>query len=232
MKSPALIAAAGLLAYGGWLMYRNSQTTDTTTSGGDWSGGALLTDAEEVLSNAGETAATFVDNITGGTMRVSSMSRVNPADLNNRNVQAVLRMIRVAEGTAGENGYRTLFGGGLFDSYADHPRQRITRRMGGTQITSTAAGAYQFLASTWDETARAMKLTSFSPGNQELGALGRLAFRGALEDIKAGRFEAGVKKIAREWASLPGSPYGQPVISWERARALYAAWGGNDTTTA
>jgi muramidase (phage lysozyme) len=231
MKSPALIAAAGLLAYGGWLMYRNSQE-QTATSGGDWSGDGLLADAGDVLSIAGETAAEFVDNITGGTLKVSAMSRVNPADLNNRNVQAVLRLIRVGEGTAGENGYRTLFGGGLFDSFADHPRQRITRKMGGRNITSTAAGAYQFLASTWDETARVMGLPSFSPGNQDLGALGRIAARGALEDVKAGRFEVAVKKIAREWASMPGSPYGQPVISWERARAVYAAAGGNDSNLA
>ncbi len=228
MKNAALIASAGLLAWGAYMLTRQgdgqgAQAVEDTA-------GDLLTSAEDLLTGAGQTAAGFVDNITGGAMKISAMSRVNPADLGNRNVQAMLRLIRVGEGTAGDKGYQTLFGGGLFESYADHPRQRITRKMGGRNITSTAAGAYQFLASTWDETARIMGLPSFSPANQDLAAIGRFAARGALEDVKAGRFERAVKKLAGEWASLPGSPYGQPVITWERARAVYAQWGGNDST--
>ena len=227
----AMIGAAGLLAYGAWLLYRSNQDEPATAEAAPAENDFLAT-AEDVLTGAGETAAEFVDNITGGTLRVSAMARVNPADLNNRNVRAILNLIRAGEGTAGPNGYRTLFGGGLFESFADHPRQRITRTMGGRPITSTAAGAYQFLASTWDETARIMGLPSFSPGNQDLGAMGRIAARGALEDVKAGRFEVAVKKIAKEWASMPGSPYGQPVISWDKARAIYASAGGNDVMLA
>jgi len=141
-------------------------------------------------------------------------------------VRALLRVIRAGEGTSGENGYRILFGGATFDSYADHPRQKITKPLGGKKITSTAAGAYQFLSSTWDETARIMGLGDFSPGNQDRAAVGRIAARGALEDTKAGRFDVAIQKIAREWASMPGSPYGQPVISLGRARALFADAGG------
>lgn len=217
----ALIGAAGLLAYGAWLLYRDR---DTVADGGD--GWAVADEAGGVITDTTETAAAAVDLITGGILRISSMSRVDPADLNNPNVQAILRVIRAGEGTSGPNGYRTLFGGGLFDGFADHPRQAITRRLGASNITSTAAGAYQFLASTWDETARLMKLPDFSPRSQDLGALGRIAARGALADVKAGQFDAAIKKIAREWASMPGSPYGQPVISWDRARALYASAGG------
>ena len=86
------------------------------------------------------------------------------------NLRAFLYMIRHCEGTAGENGYRTQFGGGLFDSFADHPRQAITRTLGGKPITSTAAGAYQFLARTWDECAKALGLPDFSPASQDAAA--------------------------------------------------------------
>lgn len=217
----ALIGAAGLLAYGAWLLYRDRDSVADAGDGWDVAG-----EAGGVITDTTETAAAAVDLLTGGILRISAMSRVDPADLNNPNVQALLRVIRAGEGTSGPNGYRTLFGGGLFESYADHPRQAITRKMGGRSITSTAAGAYQFLASTWDETARLMKLPDFSPRSQDLGALGRIAARGALADLKAGQFDSAIKKIAREWASMPGSPYGQPVISWDRARALYASAGG------
>lgn len=229
MMQAARIATAGLLAYGAWRMYQQSQADMATQDATNWNdtGGDILTTADGVLTDTSQTAAEFVDSITGGFMKVSNMSRVNPFDLNNSNVQALLRVIRTGEGTTGENGYRTLFGGGLFNNgFADHPR--ITVKASG--YTSTAAGAYQFIQSSWDETKRVMGLPDFSPRSQDLAALGRIAARGALEDAKAGNFEAAIKKIAREWASLPGSPYGQPVISWERARAIYASAGGSTMT--
>lgn len=219
VSRPALIAAAGLLAYGAWRLYEqaNQEAAPADDQPGDW-----LATADSVLTDASQTAAGFIDNVTGGILKISAMAKVDPADLNNQNVQALLRVIRAGEGTAGPNGYRTLFGGGLFESFADHPRRVVSK----SGYTSTAAGAYQFLASTWDETKRLMRLPDFSPRSQDLAALGRLAARGALDDAKAGRFEAAIRKIAREWASLPGSPYGQPTISWDRARALYASAGG------
>lgn len=142
------------------------------------------------------------------------------------NVQAFLQMIRIGEGTAGPNGYRTLFGGGLFDSFADHPRRAITARLGGKPITSTAAGAYQFLSTTWDECKRALSLPDFSPDSQDRAAVFLIGRRRALEDVRAGRFEAAVSKCAKEWASLPGSPYGQPVKTLAQARQAYEDNGG------
>lgn len=207
-----MIGAAALLAVGAWMMLRDSEPIESYTGG-------LLTDA-------GQGAAELLDSITGGSMKLSNMSKVTGADVAHPNVRALLRVIRRGEGTAGETGYRKLFGGGLFSSFADHPRQRITRTLGGKPITSTAAGAYQALASTWDETASIMGLQDFTPMSQDWFAVGRIAARGALDDVKAGRFDAAIKKIAREWASMPGSPYGQPVISMSTARAVYASAGG------
>lgn len=220
----ALIASAGLLA-GAAYYYATQRQNIERTSGTTWG---------DTWDQWSDTAAQAVDTITdtiGDFMNLrlilSNMRHVTAADVAHPNVQAFLRVIRRGEGTADPDGYRRMFGGKLFDSFADHPRQvqTFTLRSGGT-LRSSAAGAYQFLASTWDETARIMGLADFSPPNQDRAAVGRLAARQALEDVKAGRFEAAIAKTAREWASLPGSPYGQPVITMNTAKAVYTANGG------
>ncbi|GKS86469.1 glycoside hydrolase family 104 protein [Acidovorax sp. SUPP1855] len=146
--------------------------------------------------------------------------------LSQANMQAFLRMLRHGEGTSGDDGYRVMFGGGLFDSFADHPRQAITRKLGGNPITSTAAGAYQFLSRTWDGLVKQYGFADFSPKNQDLGAVALIKGRKALDDVIAGRFEDAVRKCNREWASLPGSPYGQPVVTMARAKQEYEEYGG------
>lgn len=146
--------------------------------------------------------------------------------LQHPNVQAFLRMLRLGEGTIGDRGYRVLFGGGYFEDFADHPRQAITRSLGGKPITSTAAGAYQFLARTWDGLVKQWGFADFTPKNQDLGAVALILGRKALDDVRAGRFESAVAKCNREWASLPGSPYGQPVVTMARARQEYETAGG------
>jgi muramidase (phage lysozyme) len=144
-----------------------------------------------------------------------------------QNVAAFLQMIRAAEGTAGPNGYRTLFGGRLFDQFADHPRIAVTAPLGASTITSTAAGAYQILARTWDEARDALELPDFSPASQDAAAVWLIRRRGALADVRAGRFDDALAKVAKEWASLPGAPYGQPVKTLDQARSLYASAGGS-----
>lgn len=143
------------------------------------------------------------------------------------NVQAGLHTIRVGEGTAGPNGYRMKFGGELVAHLADHPREAVTRLLGGREITSTAAGAYQFLARTWDEEQKQLELPDFGPASQDVAALDRIRKRGALADLRAGRFEDFIEKCSREWASLPGSPYGQPTLTLARARDAYENAGGS-----
>lgn len=145
----------------------------------------------------------------------------------NPNVQAFLRVIRHCEGTADDDGYRRMFGGKLFDSFDDHPRQAQTfkLRKGGT-LTSTAAGAYQFLARTWDALVKRYGFTDFSPQSQDLAAIALIDGRGALMDLVRGDLESAVRKCAREWASLPGSPYGQPTKSVAEVRRVYEQHGG------
>jgi muramidase (phage lysozyme) len=211
-----VLAAAAVLLSGAYVLWQRIRT-----------GEPVETAISEVISQGADqieaAASQAVDFVSGGSMRISRMRDVKPAMLVNANVRAMLRVIRTGEGTADAGGYNRLFGGGTFDGYADHPRVLVKK--GG--YSSTAAGAYQFLSSTWDETRQMMSLPDFSPYSQDLGAVGRIAARGALDDVLAGRFDIAIGKLGKEWASLPGSPYGQPTISLARARSIYAAAGGN-----
>ena len=150
---------------------------------------------------------------------------MNPRDyLADANVQAFLRMTRFCEGTADDDGYRRMVGGGEFDSFADHPRKLIPVSRYG--IKSSAAGAFQFLEKTWDEMAALYKLPDFSPESQDLAAIGLIHRRGALEDVLAGRIESAIKKCNKEWASFHGSPYGQRTVALSRMLQEYRKWGG------
>ncbi len=139
-----------------------------------------------------------------------------------RNAAAFLALIGACEGA----NYNTLFGGGTFDSFDDHPRMPVTVRSRGELLTSTAAGRYQILERTWDEFTAAVGERDFSPAAQDECALWLIRRRGALADVKAGRFDQAVAKCAAEWASLPGAPYGQPVKTLAQARAFYQGAGG------
>lgn len=206
------LVVLAVLGVGAWWLYKKQKSESYFIE--------LPDEIADLLSGGVNSAILKFNEVTDlakGFFKVANAKLAKPAMLGNPNVRAMLAVIRKGEGTADANGYRRIFGGQLFDSYADHPR--ILVKKGG--YNSTAAGAYQFLSSTWDETAKLMGLADFSPANQDLGALGRIAARGALDDVIAGRFESAVKKMAKEWASLPFSPYGQPVQTLEGAKLVY-----------
>lgn len=136
-------------------------------------------------------------------------------------MRAFLTIIRTGEGTLGDIGYRTHFGGSTFDSFDDHPRKVIEAKLGSNVIRSSAAGAGQFLSKTWDWIQGIYKWSDFSPQSQDEAMVALIAHRGALPDVLAGRLEVALRKVAKEWASLPGSPYGQPTISMAKAQSIY-----------
>lgn len=143
------------------------------------------------------------------------------------NMKAFLWMIRTGEGTAHDQGFNFLFGSSLknnlrFTDFSKHPN--IHRPFGKT--TSTAAGAYQFLYRTWVEVAKKLGLKDFSPESQTIGAVEKIRERGAYQLVMEGKFEEAVKKCAREWASLPFSPYGQPTKTIAQATKTYLNAGG------
>lgn len=134
--------------------------------------------------------------------------------LGNPNAQKYLRMIAQAEGTykdASSDPYRVAFGGSTFDDLSKHPKVlRDFKQTDGKTNKTSAAGAYQFLGSTWDDVAGKLGLQDFSPRSQDLAALELIRRAGALDDVLNGRFDQAVQKTGTVWASLPSSPYAQP----------------------
>jgi len=114
--------------------------------------------------------------------------------------KALLETISAVEGTAGPDGYRTMFGGGKFQAPPwKHPDTVV--RSGG--YASAAAGKYQFMPGTWANAAKALGLSDFSPANQDKAALWLVKNRGVnpSAQLTVSDFEI----LGKEWAGL--SPY-------------------------
>jgi lysozyme len=160
-------------------------------------------------------ASAWMDDILdGGTM----------TPYEQQNVNAFLRTIRVSEGTDGDDGYSKLVGGGQFSSFADHPRTLVW--LSNLGINSSAAGAYQILRKTWDGVRAKLGLVDFSPASQDRAAVELIRQRGALADVRAGRFAVAIGKCKKEWASLPGAGYGQRENSLASLQTAYVNAGG------
>lgn len=113
-------------------------------------------------------------------------------------------VIRYAEGTSGDAGYTTQFTGTQFTDTSKHPRQ--IRSSG--RFSSDAAGAYQFLSTTWDGAKNALGLTDFSPQSQEKAGRWLTQNRGVDPDAvytTIEEFKGAMDKLAPEWAGLPYS---------------------------
>lgn len=134
-----------------------------------------------------------------------------------------LDLISKSEGTyyTPGGGYNTMFGGGQF-SGQDHPRVRHPfKQTDGTWNVTTAAGRYQFLGRTWDDSAEKLGLPDFSPRNQDIAALHRIMERGQLDNVLSGDFDKAVAGLGGEWASLPSSKYSQPKHDMATIRGMY-----------
>lgn len=153
------------------------------------------------------------------------------------NVSAGQHVVREGETFQLDEAYRWLFGSTrlkplLFNSFADHPRVRTYEQYDGQFIKNgkldytTAAGAYQATATTWDEFIRGVGPMDFSPPSQDLFAVWCFRRHGAVRDLIAGDLVIALDKIRQEWASMPGSTYGQPRISLNRAGVVFTQFGG------
>lgn len=112
-------------------------------------------------------------------------------------------------------GYNVVYGGSRFSDFADHPRRAVPITSGPNRgKTSSAAGRYQFLGSTWDAYRDKLDLPDFSPGSQDEAAWSlasdvykRKTGRELESALASGDDDAiaGVgKALSGTWTSLPG----------------------------
>lgn len=126
--------------------------------------------------------------------------------------RALLNTIAATE-SAGR--YNVRYGGNgdkTFQDFSDHPRvaEPITS---GPDVgkTSTAAGRYQFIASTWDAQKQKLGLKDFSPANQDTAAwdLAQTEYKARtgkdlLTTLKSGNTADVLPALSGQWSSLPG----------------------------
>lgn len=134
--------------------------------------------------------------------------------VNNANVNAYLNMLMDAEGTSRHANPYVVAGGGKvmiqdLSQAGGFPKWGFTQT-DGKKNTSSAAGAFQFLNSTYDDLRRqGYEVNDFQPQTQRMAAIALLKQNGALPYIVNGDFDTAIRKSAGTWASLPGSPYAQ-----------------------
>jgi len=142
------------------------------------------------------------------------------------------KVLRTGEGTLGDQGYTTQFTGTQFSDMSAHPRQIRT----SGSLSSDAAGAYQFLSTTWDEAKSALSLPEFSADSEEKSGRFLAKRRGVNPDTvysNIDEFREAMDKLAPEWASMPysgqgvngggngSSYYGQGGLSLQEAWQIY-----------
>jgi muramidase (phage lysozyme) len=151
---------------------------------------------------------------------------------------------------AGESpGYDVIYGGQRFQDYTDHPRVAVPIKSGpNVGKTSSAAGRYQFLGSTWDEAKSALGLPDFSPDSQDRAAAWlaerdykKRTGRGLWADVEGAagdpaKLDQIGSSLSGTWTSLPNgiernratSGFGQRVateLSAQSRNSSPTAWG-------
>lgn len=225
-------AAIVLLAAGSGLLLASASRDRAGIEAGDDGSGLQLPAFS--LDNLTDRAETLMNQITEQPADV-------PQDQATANVSAGLQVVQQAEGTAGQpDPYRVCYGyAHTIVDLSEHPA--ITGEWTGVVLSdamcsaagfgagckSTAAGAYQMNKPTWSRARDALGLTDFSQASQDAAAQWLISKRGALEDLKAGRFANFVSKCRNEWASLPGNYAGQGQRSIEQLAGWFTVAGGN-----
>lgn len=119
-------------------------------------------------------------------------------------------------------GYNIIFSGITFEkvgkNFLTHPRYKV--KVGG--YVSDAAGRYQIMSYTWDLIQRSLHLPTFEPIYQDQACVWLIHVkRGGLRFVDSLDLWNFCQKCNTEWASLPGSPYGQPTHSYSALRAKF-----------
>jgi len=151
----------------------------------------------------------------GGSPAEGGVPGMDPAAIK----RAFLRTI--AKGEAPIGAYDYMLGGGRFKDFSKHPGVLNSSPYG----SSTAAGQYQFLKSTWDEEAAKYGYKDFKPETQDTAAwnYARDIYKQKtgqnLEEVLASGDPDAINNISKvlgpTWTSLPGGP--QPNSNWKGA---------------
>ncbi|MEH1803218.1 MAG: glycoside hydrolase family protein [Nostoc sp.] len=182
----------------------------------------------ELVENSTTTSASSTSNQTKEQTATQQSNQTKTSQLSNSsapdytvdstlsvNMRATLDTIAFAEGAK----YNMIFGGSTFSSYIKHPNKLI--KLSG--YSSTAAGRYQFLNTTWASLQNSLGLPDFSPISQDKGAVELIRQKAAVSDVEQGNFESSITKVNTVWASLPGSPYGQPTKTMSELKTYYSS---------
>lgn len=149
-------------------------------------------------------------------------------------VSAMLDVIIYAEGTGA--GYGTICFGEVMKAphnpeligkrnvtitdFSRHPNILVRLRSDAPpKDWSTAAGRYQFLYRTW----QGLNMPDFTPRSQDIGVVKKMQERDMIEPLLKDDFAKAVRNGNREWASFPGSPYGQPTKTLAQLEEKYKA---------
>jgi muramidase (phage lysozyme) len=150
------------------------------------------------------------------------------SDLISPNARRWLNLLSYAEGTWGGSAprYDITFGYKPIKDLSRHPNQVVQ----GGKYSSAAAGAYQFMPSTWAGVAKQQGLKDFGPKSQDIAALALIRAKGVDPDRDPITKDT-VAKLSGTWASLPTlqgkSAYGQPVKSFESLRQFAEKQGAS-----
>ncbi|MCG8332307.1 MAG: glycoside hydrolase family 104 protein [Chitinophagales bacterium] len=156
------------------------------------------------------------------------------------NLDAFLKTIQFAEGTFYQpNPYAVTYAyDHMIQNFSDHPA--ITGEWLGKTLPnsfclnvglpvgckSTAAGAYQIIKPTWQNIKNVFPILQFDNYGQDEAVVYLIKQKSAYQDILNGNLEYAISKCNTIWASLPGSPYGQPTKSMDQLIDFYLSKGG------
>jgi len=98
-------------------------------------------------------------------------------------------------------GYQTMFTGRKFTDMSKHPEKINYGIVNGKRTGSDAAGAYQYLSTTWKPYADQLKITDFSPTSQDRVALKHIRALGV--DPSQLLTREIIDKLSGTWASFP-----------------------------
>lgn len=140
---------------------------------------------------------------------------------------AFTRVIRHGESYQDDRAWTVRWGGTgkppkVFDDLSKHPRIFEP----GPNGPSSAAGFAQITATTFDDIAPLIGVTSFYPADQVLLAFAICWVEGALGDIIDGRLEQAIEKLGGRWASFPSSLSGQPSKKLAELKKVFVEYGG------